>query len=68
MGLKTDTDMQWLNMFVAYLAAEKTSEELSEKILSSYHESILRMDVNAYRREWETVKSKWFIPRYFAKK
>jgi len=66
--LKTDADIKWLEMFAEYVSSEKKGEELHETILSTYREDILRMDVNAYRREWEDVKSKWFLPRYFAKK
>ena len=66
--LKTEEDLQWLKMFVSMISSERERDELQETILSSYSEDILRMDVNAYRREWEEVKSKWFLPRYFAKK
>ena len=68
MDLKTAEDIQWLEMFIGYLNTEKKKEELHKTILSSYQEDIIKMDVNAYRREWEEVKSKWFLPRYFAKK
>ena len=50
------------------ISSEKERDELQETILSTYSEDILRMDVSAYRREWEEVKGKWFLPRYFAKK
>lgn len=66
--LKTDADIQWLEQFAEYITTEKNRDELQEKILSSYKDDILRLDVNAYRREWEEVKAKWFLPRYFAKK
>ena len=68
MNLKTDEDLQWLQMFADMVASEKAREELREHILSSYREDILKMDVNAYKREWEEVQRKWFLPRYFAKK
>lgn len=66
--LKTETDIQWLEMFAKFVASEKKRDELQETILSSYREDILKMDVNANRREWEEAKSKWFLSRYFAKK
>ncbi|MBO7136936.1 MAG: hypothetical protein J6V92_00520, partial [Bacteroidaceae bacterium] len=68
LNLKTEDDVQWLKMFANMISSEKERDELHETILSSYSEDILKMDVNAYRREWEEVKSKWFLPRYFAKK
>ena len=67
-GLKTEADLKWLDMFAAHAASTIRSEEMHGQITSNFSEDILRIDVNAYRREWETVKSKWFIPRYFAKK
>ena len=68
LNLKTEEDLQWLKMFASMISSEKERDELQETILSTYSEDILRMDVNAYRREWEEVKGKWFLPRYFAKK
>ena len=68
MDLKTEEDLEWLRMFAGYLASEKEKDELQENILSTYSEDILKMDVNAYKREWEDVNGKWFLPRYFAKK
>ena len=67
-GLKTEADIKWLDMFAKHVTSEKKNEEQHENILSTYREDILRMDVNAYRREWEEVKGKWLLPRYFAKK
>ena len=63
MNLQTDGDLKWLKMFASLIAAEKEQDELRDTILSSYRDDILRMDVNAYSREWEEVKSKWFLPR-----
>ena len=68
LNLKTEEDLQWLKMFANMISSEKERDELQETILSTYSEDILRMDVNAYKREWEEVKGKWFLPRYFAKK
>ena len=68
LNLKTEEDIQWLKMFTSMISSEKEMDELQDTILSSYREDILKMDVNAYSREWEEVKSKWFLPRYFAKK
>ena len=68
LNLKTEEDVQWLKMFANMISSEKERDELHETILSSYSEDILKMDVNTYSREWEEVKSKWFLPRYFAKK
>ena len=68
LDLKTEEDIEWLKNFVGIISTEKEKEELHETILSLYHENILRMDVNAYTREWEEIKSKWFLPRYFAKR
>ncbi|MBP5643058.1 MAG: DUF3320 domain-containing protein, partial [Bacteroidales bacterium] len=67
-GLKTSNDIAWLGMFYEYNTTEIKNEDLREKILSSYKEDILKIDVNANKREWEEIKAKWFLPRYFAKK
>ena len=67
-GLSNEADMRWLAMFFDHISTEKQRDELQENILSSYNEGVLKMDVKAYRREWDEVKAKWFLPRYFAKK
>ena len=68
LNLQDESDIQWLEMFAQHVATGKKYEEQREIILSTYREDILRMDVNANRREWEQIKAKWFLPRYFAKK
>ena len=68
LSLKTEEDLQWLKMFASMISSEKEWDELKDTILSAYSEDILGMDVKAYSREWEEVKGKWFLPRYFAKK
>ena len=68
LGLKSDDDLQWLGMFANLLTAESESEQQRQHLLASYSEGILHIDVNAYKREWDDVKSQWFLPRYFAKK
>ena len=68
LDLQTDTDLQWLNLFTQYLSAEKNLDETREALLTSYKEEILGIDVNAHRKEWEEILSKWFLPRFFAKK
>ena len=67
-GLQSEADLKWLALFTDYLTTEQKAGEQREQLLASYQEGILRMDVGAYRREWEEVKSKWFLPRFFAKK
>ena len=68
LSLKTSTDLRWLEMFVEKLVIQKQQDELHESLVSSYSEDIIRMNVNSCKREWEEVKAKWFIPRFFAKK
>ena len=68
LNLKTEEDLEWLKRFIGIVSSEKDRDELQETILSSYREDILRIDVDAHTREWEEVKHKWFLPRYFAKK
>lgn len=41
---------------------------LREKILRDYSSEILDEDGELLNRQWREAKSKWFIPRYFAKK
>ena len=55
-------------MFVNHLNTENNLDQQYENIKASYRPEILNMDVNAYRREWESIKAQWFLPRYFAKK
>ena len=66
--LKTDADLQWLERFVKIINTEKNCDEMRDNILASHNQNILTMDVNTYHREWQKIKSKWFLPRYFAKK
>lgn len=66
--LKSDADIRWLKMFSDHITTEKNRDKLREKILSSYKDDILKMDINANRKEWDEIKAKWFLPRYFAKK
>lgn len=66
--LKTDADLQWLERFVNIINTEKNCDEMRDNILASHNQNILTMDVNTYQREWQKIKSKWFLPRYFAKK
>ena len=68
LNLKTEEDLEWLKQFIGIVSSEKDRDELQETILSSYREDVLRIDVDAHTREWEEVKRKWFLPRYFAKK
>ncbi|MBR3699130.1 MAG: DUF4011 domain-containing protein [Bacteroidales bacterium] len=68
LDLKTDADARWLELFAKTLRTEKDREALYENALASYNGSIVQMDVNSYLREWQEIKAKWFIPRYFAKK
>jgi len=68
LGLNTEADMTWLQMFADYVTTETKADELHDTLLNSYHADILRLDVQACRREWEEIQSKWFLPRYFAKK
>lgn len=41
---------------------------LREKILRNYSPEILNEDGENLNKQWREAKSKWFIPRYFAKK
>lgn len=68
LNLKTEEDLEWLKQFIGIVSSEKDRDELQDTILSSYREDILKIDVDAHTREWEEVKHKWFLPRYFAKK
>ena len=68
LGLKTKADLNWLEMFAGYLADKAKNEDLRNNLTASYSEDILLINVDANRREWNNINSKWFIPRYFAKK
>ena len=68
LALRTSTDLLWLEMFVAKLVVQKRRDELHESLTSSYSDDIIRMDVNSCMREWDEIRAKWFLPRYFAKK
>jgi len=66
--LQSDGDLQWLEMFLSLLTAQKQRDDLRESITASYSDDILKMDIKTIRGEWEEIKSKWFLPRFFAKK
>lgn len=44
------------------------AESIKEEILRDCHEEILREDAKALYNEWRSIKAKWFIPRFFAKR
>lgn len=67
-GLKTNEDINWLRSFGHLISCEKEKDELQENIRSTYTDAALKMNINAFSREWEDIKGKWFLPRYFAKK
>lgn len=71
----TDTFIASLRQAAQLLAeeSERTSELadtalLREKILRDYSPEILSEDGEQLNRQWREAKSKWFLPRYFAKK
>ncbi len=68
LNIETEEDLAWLKLFAEMISCEKERDEQRESIVSAYSEETLRMDVGAYRKEWEEVKGKWFLPRYFAKR
>ena len=39
--------------------------QLRDEVFSRYHESALKFDAAGLRAELQTVKRKWFLPRYF---
>ncbi len=67
-ALSHETDLTWLRLFADYLKAEQQVEEQHDQLTASYNEDVVRLDVAANRKEWSDIRSKWFLPRYFAKK
>ena len=68
LDLKDQPDVQWLALLAQSAKTAVRHDQLHDALTSAYSEAILRIDINACRREWEEVQAKWFIPRYFAKK
>lgn len=44
------------------------AEIIKNEILRDYNKDIFSANANDLYNEWRTIKSKWFLPRYFAKK
>ncbi|MBR5744027.1 MAG: DUF4011 domain-containing protein, partial [Muribaculaceae bacterium] len=67
-GIQYESDCTWLKMLIEHLLTEKKRDELLVKISSTYSAEFANIDMKAFRREWDGIKAKWFLPRYFAKK
>ena len=67
-GVKETDNMEWLRLFVKREALVREHNSLRDTLTASYHEDILKLNVKAFQQEWDEIKSKWFLPRFFAKK
>jgi len=67
-GLSTADDLSWLEMFASHIASEQQLEQQRRQLTATYSDDVLRMNVDATRRQWQEVMGKWLLPRYFAKK
>ena len=66
--LQSDDDLEWLKAHARYVDSKERCEQLRQRITASYSEEILSLDVEAHRREWTSILSRWFLPRFFAKR
>lgn len=54
--------------FIKNVALGKEYTIVKEKITSTYTDSILTINVDNYRLQFEDIQNKWFLPRFFAKR
>ena len=66
--VQTEAEVEWLCRFADCVAQGKACEDALEAIRQRYADDIVKLDVDACRREWNEACQKWFLPRYFAKK
>lgn len=56
------------SLYIKDVELGKNYSTLRKDILSLYSDSILDMNVDSYKNEYEIILDKWFLPRYFAKR
>ena len=66
--IQTEAEVEWLCRFADCVAQGKACEDALEELRQRYADDIVKLDVDACRREWNEACQKWFLPRYFAKK
>lgn len=54
--------------YVKDVALGKEYSTIRNDILSQYSDTILGINTDSYRNEFNEIQAKWFLPRYFAKK
>lgn len=62
------TDEEKTHLAKEFLATCKKKNDVRDMVLKNCRQDILSHDSKALRSEWETIASKWFIPRFFAKR
>ncbi len=61
-------DAEFLEEIAGELTTLREAKKLRERILCNNSEAIFERDPNELNQQWRCAKSKWFLPRYFAKK
>ena len=46
----------------------KRKDEIKDRLLKEYTEGILKQDAQALQFQWKTILTKWFLPKFFAKR
>ena len=68
LDIQTDADFEWLGRCVDDLDLEIRAEALHDEVCPTCQESILRLNVQQARAEWDEVMQKWFLPRFFSRR
>ncbi len=62
------TNEEKSQLAMEFLATSKRRNEVASMILQQCRQDIFNYDSRKLRAEWEEIASKWFIPRFFAKR
>lgn len=66
--LNLGTDDLARESYIRNVELGKVYALIKSKILSSYSDSILDINIDSCRSQYEDIQEKWFLPRYFAKR
>ena len=46
----------------------KRKDEIKERLLKDFSEDVLKQDAQTLQFQWKTIQTKWFLPKFFAKR